>query len=68
MKGAKNLRNEDQGVLVTKETENSEQRKKWKPMRLTFTGDAKDIVHQGGGKLSQPGGDPGEMRKQGPTG
>jgi len=33
-------------------------------MRLTFAGDAKDVVQQGGGKLSAPGGDPGEARKQ----
>jgi len=33
-------------------------------MRLTFAGDAKDVVQQGGGKLSAPGGDPGEAKKQ----
>jgi len=37
-------------------------------MRLTVEGDAKDIVQMGPGKLSTPGGDPGEARKQGPAG
>ena len=40
----------------------------WKPMKLTYLGDARDIVQGGGGKLSPPGGDPGEPRKQRPTG
>lgn len=68
LKGVNHLRNEDQGVLVTKPTENAQQRKKWEPMRLIFRGDAKDVVQGGGGKLSPTGGDPGEMRKEQPSG
>ena len=40
----------------------------WEPMRLTHLGDVGDVVRTGGGKLSPVGGDPGEARKQAPTG
>jgi hypothetical protein len=37
-------------------------------MKLTFIGDVHALLKGGGGKLSPAGGDPGEMRKQGPVG
>jgi hypothetical protein len=37
-------------------------------MRLTLVGTVADVLRIGGGKLTPPGGDPGEMRKQGPVG
>ncbi len=61
------LENQKQGISVNNDTQDSNQRKDWEPMRMTFTGDARDIVQIGGGKLSTPGGDPGEARKQGPA-
>jgi len=67
LKGEEDLENQEQGKLPNDDTKDSDQRKKWEPMRLTFTGDAKDVVQMGGGKLSPPGGDPGESKKQGPA-
>lgn len=43
-------------------------KKRWKPMKLTSVGHISKVVQEGGGKLSPPGGDPGESRKQGPVG
>lgn len=40
----------------------------WQPMTLTRVGRVPDVIQQGGGKLTPPGGDPGEPRKQKPTG
>jgi hypothetical protein len=40
----------------------------WEPMRLSFLGKVTDVMRGGGGKLTPPGGDPGESRKQGPIG
>jgi len=62
------LENQKQEMKVNDDTQDSGRRKEWEPMRLTFEGDAKDIVQMGPGKLSTPGGDPGEARKQGPAG
>jgi hypothetical protein len=33
----------------------------WEPMQLTYVGSVAEIVKQGGGKLSTPGGDTGEQ-------
>jgi hypothetical protein len=51
---------------VNKDASASEKAKKrpWKPMKLTFLGDAAQLIKSGGGKLSVSGGDPGESRKQ----
>jgi hypothetical protein len=38
----------------------------WEPMRVKLVGDVASVLRGGGGKLSTPGGDPGESRKQGP--
>lgn len=44
---------------------NSEQIKAaWQPMEMEYLGNAAQLVHGGGGKLSITGGDPGEGRKQ----
>ena len=43
------------------------QRKPWQPMKLTYTGEAKDLVQfPGGGKISTTPSDPGDPKK--PTG
>jgi hypothetical protein len=47
---------------------NTESKKKWHPAKLTYIGKVSEIVQQGGGKISTPAGDPGEPRKQRPTG
>jgi hypothetical protein len=44
------------------------ERKTWAPMHLNRIGAVSDVLRLGGGKLSPPGGDPGEPRKQKPTG
>jgi len=64
----RDLENAKQGTSNDTEYQDSDRRKNWEPMRLTVEGDAKDIVQMGPGKLSTPGGDPGEARKQGPAG
>ena len=65
------MTNEDRPL--TSDTENSkatdsdQSRKPWQPMKLTYTGEAKDLVQfPGGGKLSTAPADPGDPKK--PTG
>ena len=43
-------------------------RQMWEPMRLVHVGSIADVLREGGGKLTAVGGDPGEGRKQGPSG
>jgi hypothetical protein len=38
-------------------------KRRWKSMRLTHVGDAKDVIRQGGGKNSPNPADPGEVFK-----
>ena len=46
------------------ETESNQSRKPWQPMKLTYTGEAKDVVQfPGGGKLSTAPADPGDPKK-----
>ena len=65
------MTNEDRPL--TSDTENSQEtdpdqsQKPWEPMKLTYTGEAKDLVQfPGGGKLSTAPADPGDPKK--PTG
>jgi len=39
-------------------------KKEWTSMKVTSLGKATDLIKGGGGKLSSPGGDPGEGKKQ----
>ena len=53
---------------VSKKTDSARPRlavskKAWQPMTLTYAGKAKDVVQQGGGKISPSPSDPGEPRK-----
>jgi hypothetical protein len=41
---------------------------KWTPMSVRRVGSTAEILRGGGGKLSATGGDPGESRKEKPTG
>lgn len=43
-------------------------RQTWEPMRLVRVGSVAEVLREGGGKLTPVGGDPGEGRKQGPSG
>jgi hypothetical protein len=38
-------------------------KQEWQPMKLSYMGNARDLVQIGGGKISATGGDPGEPRK-----
>ena len=65
------LTNEDQSLTsdkddTSKETDGAKSKKTWEPMKLSYTGEAKDVVQGGGGKLSTNPADPGEPKK--PTG
>jgi len=67
------LTNEDRSLTSNddkslKETDGDKSKKNWEPMRLSYTGDAKDVVQGGGGKLSGSPTDPGEARKTPPSG
>jgi len=46
------------------DTRSENSKKPWEPMELKYINKIKDIILQGGGKLSLTGGDPGEGRKQ----
>ena len=52
--------------MATKVQANTEtvKKKAWTSMKLTSLGQATDLIKGGGGKLSSPGGDPGEGKKQ----
>jgi hypothetical protein len=48
----------------SKATDPTERKKPWEPMRLTYTGEAKDVVQfPGGGKISTSPADPGDPKK-----
>jgi hypothetical protein len=58
------LKSDEEGST---ETNADETKKPWQPMKLTYTGEAKDVVQfPGGGKLSTAPADPGDPKK--PTG
>jgi len=48
--------------LVISGEKNSE-KQPWETMHMTYVGHVGEILKGGGGKLSTPGGDPGENRK-----
>ena len=50
------------------ETRSEEPRRDWEPMEVAEVGHVGEVLQGGGGKLSTVGGDPGENRKQKPTG
>ena len=51
-----------------KQETSKETRKDWEPMKVAEVGHVGKVLQGGGGKLSPVGGDPGENRKQKPTG
>ena len=48
---------------VSKEAGKQEQKKNWEPMKVTYVGEAKDIVRSGGGKVGVTQQDPGDTQK-----
>ena len=48
---------------VARETERDETKKAWEPMKLTYAGEAKDIVRSGGGKVGITQADQGDTNK-----
>ena len=60
----RSLNNDDRQLKSeVEDLEQPNQKKPWEPMRLTYTGDAKDVVQGGGGKSSTSPSDPGEPKK-----
>lgn len=45
------------------ESDNLQSRKPWEPMKLVYTGEAKDVVKGGTGKFSTTQSDPGDAKK-----
>jgi len=65
------LNNENRKTTTVKDESNEvnsvNSKKPWQPMKLTYTGEAKDLVQfPGNGKLSTAPADPGDPKK--PTG
>jgi len=48
---------------VERATERDETKKAWEPMKLTYAGEAKDIVRSGGGKVGVTQADQGDTNK-----
>ena len=48
---------------VEPETDRDETKKAWEPMKLTYAGEAKDIVRSGGGKVGITQADQGDTNK-----
>ena len=46
-----------------KQTDADAAKKPWQPMRLTYAGEAQDVVQSGSGKTSPSPADPGDTRK-----
>jgi hypothetical protein len=46
----------------------SENKQAWEPMQMVSVGGIAEVVKGGGGKLTSSGGDPGEQRKEQPSG
>jgi hypothetical protein len=62
------LKNDDQQMKSdteeSKETVPDMPREPWQPLKLTYTGEAKDLVQfPGGGKISTTPADPGDPKK-----
>jgi hypothetical protein len=60
--------NGSSGHDVAQDTERNETKRTWEPMKLTYAGEAKDIVRSGGGKVGITQADMGDTNKpQGQT-
>ena len=65
--GGSELTNKDLQLTSDKgtseESDSQKSQKPWKPMRLIYTGEAKDVVQGGVGKSSTTQSDPGDAKK-----
>ena len=60
--------NASSGHDVAQDTERNETKRPWEPMKLTYAGEARDIVRSGGGKIGVTQADMGDTNKpQGQT-
>jgi hypothetical protein len=62
------LINQDRPLTLDQDSskgiDSNESKKPWQPMRLTYTGEAKDVVQfPGNGKISTSPSDPGDPKK-----
>jgi hypothetical protein len=48
---------------ASKPAKSDRSKKRWRPMKVTHVGEAKDVVRSGGGKFSPNPADPGEVFK-----
>jgi len=48
---------------TSKESDAQKSQKPWEPMKLTYTGEAKDVIRGGVGKSSTTQSDPGDAKK-----
>jgi hypothetical protein len=55
--------NNSGGRDVAQENGRNETKKPWEPMKLTYAGEAKDIVRSGGGKVGITQADQGDTNK-----
>lgn len=61
MKDDRKLTTDEEGST---DINSNESKKPWQPMKLTYTGEAKDVVQfPGGGKISTAPADPGDPKK-----
>jgi hypothetical protein len=63
MKGESNMNEDKKLAEENSATPTETERKPWQPMKLTFAGDAKDVIQHGTAKTSPGIGDPGEVLK-----
>lgn len=65
LKGESVLDKEQKPLTADKvgDGESVREKKPWQPLKLTYTGEAKDVVQSGGGKQSPGLADPGDLRK-----
>jgi hypothetical protein len=59
-----NHKNNTDNEKVSQGTGKETRKKSWEPMKLTYVGEAKDIVAGGGGKKIVTQADPGDTNKQ----
>lgn len=55
--------NASSGQELAQDVERNETKRPWEPMKLTYSGEAKDIVRSGGGKVGITQADMGDTNK-----
>lgn len=57
------MKSDDRKDLPNQSEAKPNEKKDWRPMKLRYTGEAKDLIQHGVGKDSTSPGDPGEALK-----